>query len=248
MSLNFQTVKIIYLLMVSKKNKPSVSILIPAFNEEKNIEKIIKDCLKLGMYHIDVLVVIDKKTTDNTKNVAEKSGAKVMILGTGAGKGEIIKLAIPYLKGEYAVQIDADYQFLPIEIPKLVTPLIKGYDVTLGTRYQKGANLENGSVTFLKKMGSFFLSACTSYFAKQRITDVMAGFKGFKTSILKDLNPKTNHFGYEAELVIKAAKKRYKILNIPITYKKRVTGNSSVYMIKHGLLVFQTIAKTGFNY
>lgn len=228
-----------------RNRKSSVSVLIPAYNEERNIKRIVEDCFKIKEYKIKVLVVIDNKTIDKTEVLAKKTEAKTIRLGKGLGKGEIFRLAIPYLKSDFVVQIDADYQFLPNEIPKLVKPLISGFDVALGTRYQKGSNIEKGSVTVLKLFGSYFLSFVTSVFAKQRITDVMAGFKGFKYVVLEDLNPQTDHFGYEAELVIKAAQRKYKIVNIPISYKKRVLGTSNVHLIKHGLLVFETILKIG---
>jgi glycosyltransferase involved in cell wall biosynthesis len=229
--------------MQSLIKKPTVTVLIPALNEEKTIERMIVDCLKMDKYDVTALVVIDSKTVDRTDIVAKKAGAKV-VYGKGLGKGSTVRSSIPYIKGEYIVQIDADYQFIPKDLPKMIEPLLKGYDVTLGTRYQKGAHVENGSVSALKLFGSYFLSLVTSIAAGQRITDVMAGYKGFKTKVLIDLNPKTNHFGYEAELVVRAAKKRYKIVNVPITYKKRIVGNSSVSSIKHGFLVLQTIIKT----
>jgi glycosyltransferase involved in cell wall biosynthesis len=229
--------------MKSEIKKPTLTILVPALNEEKTITKIIVDCLKLKQYDVTVLVAVDSKTTDNTDKVAKKAGAKV-IYAKGLGKGSNVKSSLPYIKGDYFVQIDADYQFIPKDIPKLIEPLIKGYDVTLGTRYQKGSKVEKGSVSPLKLFGSYFLSFVTSLAARQRITDVMAGFKGFKTSVLKDLDPQTPHFGYEAELVVRAAKRRYKIVNVPITYKKRIVGSSSVSSIKHGLLVLGTIIKT----
>ncbi len=75
----------------------------------------------------------------------------------------------------------------------------------------------------------------------------MAGFKAFKTSVLKDLDPRTDHFGYEAELVVRAANRKYKIINVPITYKKRAEGKTSVSSFKHGLLVLQTILQTAFE-
>ncbi|OGH12560.1 MAG: hypothetical protein A2857_01235 [Candidatus Levybacteria bacterium RIFCSPHIGHO2_01_FULL_36_15] len=223
----------------------NVTVLIPAVNEEKTIEKMVKDCIKIKKYNINILVIIDSKTTDQTRKIAEKSGAKVVHVGKGMGKGNAVKLSIPHIKGDYVVQIDADYQFIPSEIPRLIDPLTKGHDVTLGTRYQKGSSVEPGSVSFLKLLGSFFLSGATSAVTKQRITDVMAGFKGFKTPVLKEIKPEENHFGYEAELVIKAVKKKYKVLNVPITYKKRSSGSSNVNSIKHGILVLITILKTG---
>jgi len=229
-----------------RRKKFTLTVLIPAVNEEKTIQKIVTDSLKLkGYKKIQALVVLDNKTTDNTAKIAKKAGAKVINAGIALGKGAAVRFAIPFIKTDFVVQIDADYQFLPKEIPLLIEPLVEGYDVTLGTRYQKGAHVQKGSVSFLKLFGSLFLSLITSIVVVQRITDVMAGFKAFKTEKLKKIIPQTNHFGYEAELVIKSAQKNYKILNIPISYKKRSIGNSNVSSIKHGILVLMTIFITG---
>ncbi len=229
----------------SNLDNPTITVLIPAYNEENNIERIIKGIQNLSYHHIDILVIIDSKTTDNTSQISKKLGARILRVEDSIGKGTNIKKAIPHIIGKYAIQIDADYQFIPDDIPKLIDPLQKGYDVTLGTRYQKGAHVEKGSVSRLKLFGSYFLSAMTSIVAGQRITDVMAGFKAFKTDVLKDLSPQVDHFGYEAELVIKASQKKYRILNVPITYKKRIEGQSSVSSFKHGILVLSTILSTG---
>src|SRR5260221_6676551 len=110
------------------KRKPTVTVLIPALDEEKNIGKVIVECLKLKQYALTVLVVVDSKTTDKTDMVAKRAGAKV-VYGKGLGKGSNIKTSLPYLKTEYIVQIDADYQFMPYDIPKLIEPLLNGYDV-----------------------------------------------------------------------------------------------------------------------
>ncbi len=231
-----------------KKQIPSLTILIPAVNEEKLIGKMIRDCLRLKQYAIQPLIVIDSKTTDNTKKVAEKNKAQVLHIGKGLGKGTAVRKALAHIKTPYVIQIDADYQFHPDEIPLLMEPLLDGYDVTLGTRYQQGASVEKGSVSLLKLIGSYFLSSVTTIFAAQRITDVMAGFKGFKTPVLKKLSLTTDHFGYEAELVISAAQKGYRIKNVPISYSARESGNSNVNSIKHGLLVLETILKTGLHF
>ncbi|RJQ25589.1 glycosyltransferase family 2 protein [Candidatus Parcubacteria bacterium] len=228
-----------------KAKKTTLSILIPAYNEEENIEKIIKGCQKLKQYELDILVAVDGKTTDNTYEKAEKLGVRVIKSKSTGGKGITFREAIKHLRGDYVIQIDADYQFLPDDIPKLMDSLQNGCDVALGTRYRKGASIEKGSVSLLKRAGSFGLSFTTSIFTGQRITDVMAGFKGFKRKVLIDLDPQTDHFGYEAELVIKAAKKKYKIREVPINYKKRITGNSSIHLIKHGILTLSSIIRVG---
>lgn len=230
------------------KRQHLISVIVPAYNEEKNIDKILTNLKKIKTYPLQIIVAIDSKTNDNTQVKAKKYKVEIIKTKKTTGKGDVIRQAIKYANGAVTLQIDADSQFLPSDIPKLVDPIIgSGYDVTLGTRYQKGANVQKGSVSSVKRFGSFFLSLASSFASGIWVTDVMAGFKAFKTPVLKKLNPKTSHFGYEAELVIKAARNNYKVLNVPITYKKREIGQSTVNSIKHGLLVLGTIIKTGLN-
>lgn len=232
--------------MKNKKRKILVSVMIAALNEEKNIQRTIKETLKIKKYHdLEVLVVLDSKTTDRTAEVSKKAGAKVIHTGKWLGKGAALRLALPYAKGNIVVQMDADYQFMPYDIPKLVDPLLKGFDVALGSRYEKGADVEKGSVTKLRRTGIFLLSLLTSVFSGQRITDMPAGFKAFKKEVLKDINMQVDHYGYEAEVIIKAGQKKYKIICVPISYKKRVVGSSKLIPFKDGYLFLKTILKIG---
>jgi glycosyltransferase involved in cell wall biosynthesis len=228
-----------------KSKRPTVTILIPTINEGKILTKVINDCLKIKQYDTTLFVIISDRSTPDTVKEAKKSKAKIINIGKKIGKGAAISHAVAYIKTDYAVQIDSDYQFLPKEIPDLIEPLLNGYDVALGTRYQKGSKVDPDSVSYLKLYGSYALSFITTIFAKKKVTDVMAGLKAFKTPVLKDLSPQVNHFGYEAELVVRAAKRGYKIVNVPISYKKRVVGKSTVSSFKHGFLVLETIIRTG---
>jgi len=231
---------------MKKRNNPLfLSVMIAALNEEKNIERTIRETLKIKKYKLEVLVVLDSKTTDRTEEVAKKAGAKVIQTGKWLGKGAALRLALPFTKGDIVVQMDADYQFMPYDIPKLVEPLLRGFDVALGSRYEKGGNPEKGSVTKLRRIGIFGLSLLTSIFCGQLITDMPAGFKAFKKKVLKDINMQINHYGYEAEVIIKAAQKNYKIICVPIDYKTRVAGNSKLIPFKDGYLFLKTILSVG---
>lgn len=226
--------------------KPKVTITMAALNEEKVIGKTLAECFKLeNLYDLQVLVVLDSKTIDNTKEVAKKAGANVIDTGKWKGKGAALRAATKYIEGDYVVQIDADYQFMPSDIPKFIKALQNGYDVALATRYEKGAKVSKGSVTPFRQFGIHFLSLATSIAAGQRVTDMLAGFKAFKTHVLKDINMKEDHYGYEAEVIIKAAQKKYQITNIPITYKKRLSGVTKLMPIKDGFLFLWTIIKIG---
>lgn len=231
--------------MKQKTTKPKVTVLIAALNEEKNIKKTLQECLQISQYNLEIFVVLDSKTTDNTEKVAKQTGAKVIHTGKWKGKGAALRKANDYITGDYVVQIDADYQFLPRDIPRLIEPLRNGFDVTLGSRYRPGAKVDIGAVTKFRRGGILFLSFVTSLFSKQWITDVLAGFKAFRVPVLKDINMQIDHYGYEAEVVIKAAQKGYKILDIPVHYKKRVTGKSNVIPLKHGFMFLETIIKVG---
>lgn len=225
--------------------KPFVSVMIAALNEEKNIERTIRETLKIKKYKLEILVVLDSKTTDHTAEVSKKAGAKVIQTGKWLGKGAALRLALPSAKGDIIVQMDADYQFMPYDIPKLVESLLSGYDVALGSRYEKGGNPEKGSVTRLRRFGIYTLSLLTSIFCGQRITDMPAGFKAFKKKVLEDINMQIDHYGYEAEVIIKAAQKNYKIICVPIDYKTRVVGNSKLIPFKDGYLFLKTILRLG---
>lgn len=227
---------------------PFVSIMIAALNEEKNIVKVIADCKKLKGLKTEVLVVLDDKTTDDTAKVSKKAGARVIQTGKWAGKGAALKKAQKEVKGDYIVQIDADYQFMPHDIPKLIDALVNGgFDVALGSRYEKGAIIHKDSVTGFRQFGIRFLSLVATIVCRQRVTDIPAGFKAFRTNTLKKIDFKIVHYGYEAEEVVKAARLGYKITNVPIEYRRRVKGGSNLNPIKDGTLFLKVILATAFK-
>jgi len=233
---------------MQNKKKPSISVVVTAFNEEKNLPKLLKEIKKLKNKFKLEIVVVDDGSLDNTKKVAIANKAdRVISYKPNKGKGAAFKIGSQKSKGDFIIQIDSDYQFMPYEIPKLVKPLLEGFDVALGTRYEKGSKRDEDSVHYSKFFGSILLSFITSAASQTKVTDVMAGFKGFRKEVFKYVTPTVNHFGYEAEITIKAAKKGFKIKNVPITYRKRSSGKSSVNSLKDGFLVLRTIITTALS-
>ncbi len=225
-------------------NKPKVTITMAALNEEDVIGKTVRECLEVKDYDIEVLVILDGKTTDRTAEVAAKEGAIIVQTGEWKGKGAALRAAMPLVKGDYVLQMDADYQFMPFDIPKMIEPLRTGYDMTVGSRYEFGAFTEYKSVTPVRHFGIWLLSLVTSWAAGQRVSDMPAGYKGFRKPVLKDIGMQVDHYGYEAEVIIRAAQKGYRIKNVPITYRRRPAGRSNLVPIKHGLLILSSIIKT----
>lgn len=226
------------------KNKNLLtSIIIPGYNEEKNIASVIKDVAKLKKKYPIEIIVVDDGSKDKTAAVAKKAGAdNVITYKKNKGKGGAFRVGIDQAKGKYIVQIDADHQFQPNEIPLFIEALKEGYDIVCGTRFNQGM-IEKGSVSKLNLFGNWLMSFVTTFFSGIKVTDIMAGFKGFTKEAAKKLDLITPHFGYEAEIIVKAGKLNFKVKETPITYTKRAFGASSVHAIKDGIRVSYTIMK-----
>lgn len=149
--------------------------------------------------------------------------------------------------GDYIIQIDTDHQFQPFEIPLFVQTLEKGADVVIGTRFANGGKIEKGSVTFRNMFGNWIMSTATSIACGRKITDVMAGFKGFKRNAFLALDLKERHFEYEAETVTKACRMGMKLVQLPITYTKRRGGASGIRALQDGFNVLKAILKVYFS-
>ncbi|MBI1870785.1 MAG: glycosyltransferase family 2 protein [Chlamydiae bacterium] len=230
------------------KSLPLVSIIIPAYNEEKNIRSVIEDTLQLKTQFPLEIIVVDDGSKDETADVAKSAGAdRVISYPKNKGKGGAFRMGVDEAKGEYIIQIDADHQFQPHEIPLLVEALHQGYDLVLGSRFNQG-KVEKGSVKWVNVFGNWLMSATTTFFSGIKVTDIMAGFKGFKTEVARKLDLVTSHFGYEAEIIVKAGKMGFSVKEIPITYTKRIFGTSGVSAIRDGSKVAFTIAKMYFTF
>lgn len=229
------------------KSKKLVSIILASYNEEKNIGNTIKDCQKLKKDFPIEIIVVDAASKDKTIEIAKRAKVdRIIRFPFKRGKGADFWAGGVVAKGDYIIQIDTDHQFQPFEIPLFIDALDKGADVVIGTRFD-GGKIQKGSVTKRNLFGNWVMSALTSLACKRRITDVMAGFKGFRKDALLALDLRERHFEYEAEIVTKASKMGMNLVQIPITYTKRVGGVSGIRAIQDGLNVCKAIAKVYLN-
>lgn len=220
---------------------PKVSVILPTRNEEKTIVKIIKE-IKLLKKHFSLeIIVTDGASTDKTVALARKEKVKVLSFKEKRGKGADFWDAGLEAKGKYIVQIDADYQFKPSEIPLLVKALDDGADIAIGKR------IDQADAPFIRTLGNFLLTAATSVVVGRKISDSLAGFKAIRTDKFKKLKLKETHFGYEAETVIKSIRLRYKLVEIPVSYRRRNTGISQVHPLRDGTLILISIFRARFT-
>lgn len=229
------------------KNIKTVSIILTSYNEEKNIGSVIKECKSLKKYFPVEIIVIDAASKDKTVQIARKLKVeRVIKFPFKRGKGADFWAGGLVAKGDYIIQIDTDQQFQPYEIPLFVNALQDGADVVIGTRFD-GGKIQKGSISRRNLFGNWLMSFFTSLACGRRITDVMAGFKGFKRDAFLALDLKERHFEYEAEVVVKTVKMGMNLVQIPITYKKRIIGTSSIKAFNDGFKVLRTIVKIFFS-
>jgi glycosyltransferase involved in cell wall biosynthesis len=218
------------------------AVIIPANNEEQSIGKVINDI----PVSVDEVVVVNNCSSDNTVKVAQDAGAVVLhenVLGYGAAclKG------IEYLKNkdfEIVVFLDGDYSDYPEELKLLTDPILKNnYDFILGSRVS--GNREKGALPLQSRIGSLVAGFLINLFWKTKYTD-LGPFRAIKYDKLLALDMKDKWFGWTVEMQIKAAKRKYKILEVPVSYRKRIGKSKVTGTIKGSIMASMIIMKTIF--
>lgn len=203
-----------------------VIITIPAYNEEKTITPVIKEIKQVmakTKYKYQILVLNDG-SQDKTIQVAKKAGATVFSnkrnLGLAQTFQEEMKKCIE-LGADIIVHTDADGQYPSMYIPQLIAKLEEGNDLVLGSRFGKG----NYSGSFLKGIGNRAFARVFSRMLKVQLSDTTTGFRAFTKDVAE--LPLINSFTYTQEQLIRAAKAKMKVAEIPI--KTRETRPSRLF-------------------
>lgn len=219
-------------------NKIKTSIIIPAYNEERGIEKVIADVKKYLNQEYEIIVVNDG-STDKTKQIIEKiSEINTIHHPENLGYGAALKSGIRQAQGKYVLIIDADGTY-PIEsISDLITH--KGnYDMIVGAR--TGSKIQ---IPALRKPAKWFLGLLANYLTGVKIPDLNSGLRLMKTDVVKKffyLLP--NSFSFTVTITLALLTNNYQVKYLPINYYKR-KGKSKISPIKDTIRFIQLILKT----
>ena len=216
-------------MLKENKIKDVITVVIPALNEAATVAEVIVNSRR---YADDVLVV-DGHSRDNTASVARSQGARV-IFDHKKGKGDAIRTAIPHIKKEITVFIDADGSHDPDDIPKLVQPILENKsDHVSGSRLMGGSSeLHGGFDECLRLMGSSFITACINHRFGVTLSESQNGFRAIRTNVLKSLGLRENITTIEQEMIIKTLKKGYRMAEVPCHEHKRKAGYSKISLKK----------------
>ncbi len=194
--------------MTSKK----VFIVIPCYNEEKVIGEVIKDIKKEGWKNI---VVVDDGSVDKTSDKAKKEKVFVLKHILNRGKGAAVKTGLEFAKlqnADIVVTIDGDGQNNSKEIKKLVKKVEEGFDVVMGTRFEKKKN----KMPLFNRIANKFANIFIFFFYLLMVTDSQSGFRAYSKRALELLNLKMDRYEFDSEVIREIARKKLSYTEVPI--------------------------------
>jgi glycosyltransferase involved in cell wall biosynthesis len=184
------------------------SIILPAYNEGKNISHVINAVKQAGNYEI---IVVDDGSNDNTLDVAKNLGCTCLRLKKNMGKGYACSKGAKIASHENIVFIDSDGQLDAGEIPSLLAHLDKN-DIVVGTRSQ-------GDIPIQRRLSNKFAKTVVSAAAGKRLGDVLCGFRAIRKKHFFGLDLRKRRYEFDSEMVIKAARRGYRIKEVPVSVR-----------------------------
>lgn len=231
---------------------PLLSIIIPAYNEERAIAQVLAkvfNSLESNEISAEVIVV-DDASSDNTIAEVEKFIARdkrfplqLMASNPNKGKGFVIRKGIMAATGNYVLVQDADHEYDPREYPRLLKPVKEGMaDVVYGSRFMGGE--PHRILFFWHSIGNKFLTSVSNAFTNLNLSDMESGYKLFKREIIQSLHLKENRFGFEPEVTAKISRvKDVRIYEVGISYYGRTYAEGKKIHWQDGVRAIWCILK-----
>ena len=216
------------------RNEKTVAVIIPAFNEEKSIAKVISAIPEW----VDDVLVVDNGSTDATIQKAEDAGATV-ITEPQKGYGAACYRGIEKMQGaDIIVFLDADYSDYPEEMHRLVDPITEGrVQMVIGSRALGKA--ERGSLTPQQRYGNALACFLIKLFWAKSYTD-LGPFRAISSTALRQINMQDRGFGWTVEMQIRAIQEDMNVLEVPVPYRKRI-GKSKISGTVRGTIMAGTV-------
>ena len=200
-----------------------VSIVIPVYNEVHTIETVLARVQYAHPYEKEIIVV-DDCSTDGTREKLESlktrlQNIKIIHHEKNKGKGASLRTGFQAAAGEIIIIQDADLEYDPKEYSTLLEPILDGRaDVVYGSRFLGGPHRV---LFFWHFVGNQFLTLLSNIFSNLNLSDMETGYKVFKKKVVDGMKLRSDRFGFEPEFTIKAAKKGWKIYEVPVSYSGR---------------------------
>jgi len=223
-----------------------ITVIIPAFNEEGSIGKVIQEIPEI----VSEIIVVSNNSTDRTAEVAKETGATVLFEGN-KGYGYACLKGMDYIsekseKPSIIVFLDGDYSDYPTELTQIIQPIITdNLDMVIGARVRKWR--EKGSMTFPQRFGNGLATFLMKLFFNANFTD-LGPFRAIKYDKLLQLNMQDKTYGWTVEMQLKAIKQNFTYTEVPVHYKNRIVVSKVSGTIKGAISAGVKILACIFKY
>lgn len=217
--------------------KQKIAVLIPCYNEELTVKKVVSD-FKKQLPDADIYVY-DNNSKDDTAKIAKKAGA-IVREERNQGKGNVVRSMFRDVDADIYVLVDGDDTYPADEVDKLIDAVKDGYDMVIGDRLSSTYYTENKRP--FHNFGNDLVRWLINKIFKNNVKDIMTGYRAFSKRFVKTIAVVSPGFQVETELTITALEYRYNIKSIPIQYRDRPEGSSSkLNTISDGMKVLLTL-------
>ncbi len=222
-----------------------LSIILPCFNEVNTIENII-EAVKNCPYDKKEIIVVDDFSTDGTREKlqGELNAAvdRVIYHDRNQGKGAALRTGIKAATGDIVIIQDADLEYDPNEIPRVIQPILDGKaDVVYGSRFLGSS--AHRVLYYWHMVGNRFLTTFSNMFTNINLTDMETCYKAFKREIIQSIEIEEGKFGFEPEITAKVAKLKCRIYEVGISYYGRTYEEGKKIGWRDGLSAIRCILK-----
>ena len=222
-----------------------VSIVVPAYNEARTIEEVLRRVVAQELGGPVEVLVIDDGSTDGTADVAERLGleqVRVIRQPANRGKGAAVRTGIAQTRGGIVVIQDADLEYDPVDIPRLLDPLRRDVaDAVYGTRLRGGE--PQRAHLFWHYAGNRFLSLLTNVLFNTTISDMEVGYKAFRGELVRSLELRSDDFAFEAEVTAKILRRRVRLYEVPISYYGRTYAEGKKITWRDGVIAVAALIR-----
>ncbi len=218
-----------------------LSIIIPVYNEELTIGDII-DRVKAAALQTGLeteVIVVDDHSSDRSLLQASKRNVKVYSLKLHLGKGYALRAGFAKAKGDVIVTLDSDGSHRPEELSEILAPILQGEaDLVIGSRYM---NHKHVAARRLNAFGVRLFNSFIQLLTGAAVTDSQSGYRAMKREVMKSQKLKSGGYEIESEMLVKTAKKKSRITEVPISFEQRTYGRSGVDPLWDGFKILVSI-------
>ncbi len=227
-----------------------LSIVIPAYNEERGIADIVhrvlsvgEDLTEVGVDKLELLVVDDGSQDRTAEIVSSVEGVRLIRHEHNKGYGAALKTGFAEAHGELIGFLDADGTYPPEYFPQLCLAALDGADLVIGSRMAG----EESQMPLTRRIGNIFFAALVSILGRRRITDSASGMRVFKREILEKIYPLPDGLNLTPIMITRALHEDINLIEVPIPYEERV-GRSKLSVVRDGSIYLQSIIWTVLTY